>query len=214
MTMSQAVRALTRHRPQGQREKILQGAANAFSQLGFRATTMDDIAKEVGATRGLVYYHFRSKAQIFHELHMFTLTELIENFHREVDLDDEPVKQLSDAIKAHVKFCCMNLTLAGVTGRMMEVQYARDFPKRYRADIVAKRDEYEHLVQEIVRDGIAKGVFRDTDVTIAVKNLLGAVNWQSFWYRPKGRLSAEVLARVTADVLVNGLQSAPGASRA
>ena len=47
------------------REKILDAAAAAFTRRGFSKTTMDDIAKSVGATKGLIYYHFPSKFDIY-----------------------------------------------------------------------------------------------------------------------------------------------------
>ena len=47
------------------RSRILDAAAEAFMASGFANATIDDIAREVGATKGLVYYHFRSKFDIF-----------------------------------------------------------------------------------------------------------------------------------------------------
>ncbi|WP_229796251.1 helix-turn-helix domain-containing protein, partial [Saccharothrix coeruleofusca] len=47
------------------RSRILDAAAEAFMAHGFANATIDDIAREVGATKGLVYYHFRSKFDIF-----------------------------------------------------------------------------------------------------------------------------------------------------
>ena len=47
------------------RSRILDAAAEAFMRSGFAGTTIDDIARDVSATKGLVYYHFRSKFDIF-----------------------------------------------------------------------------------------------------------------------------------------------------
>src|SRR5262245_29473520 len=47
------------------RARILDAAAEAFMDRGFGGTTIDDIARDVQATKGLVYYHFRSKFDIF-----------------------------------------------------------------------------------------------------------------------------------------------------
>lgn len=203
--MSQPRRAEPSRPPQRHRQRILRSAAKVFSRLGFRATTMDDIAKEVKATRGLVYYHFKSKAQIFYELHMATLDALTAAYHRSTDSARGPAQKMERAIQSHVSFTCRNLTLAGVTSRMMEVQHARDFPKRYREAIIAQRDAYERLVQGLLEEGVRQGVFRPTDTRLAVKTILGALNWMCFWYRPRGRLSAAEVTRLTSDTIMRGL---------
>ncbi len=205
MNVSQARNPQGLARLNAQRQRVLRGAAKVFSRLGFHAATMDDIAVEVRATRGLVYYHFRSKAEIFYELHMAALGELIDRFHRRVDPVRGPVDRLRQAVQAHAEFSCKRLTLAGVTSRMMEVQRARDFPRRYREAIIARRDEYERLFQAILEDGVRQGLFRDTDVPVAVKTMLGALNWLCFWYRPRGRLSASELTQLISDNIVHGL---------
>ncbi len=207
MSVSQARIAPAEQRLRRQRQRILQAAAKVFSRLGFRAATMDDIAVEVRATRGLVYYHFRSKAEIFYELHLAALNELVQRFHRRVDPAAGPLERLQQAIESHVEFACQRLTLARVTARVMEVQGARDFPRAFRDAIVARRDEYEALWRAVLEDGVRTGVFRPVDIPVAEKNMLGALNWLCFWYRPRGRLSPSALARAMTDTMLFGLKN-------
>jgi AcrR family transcriptional regulator len=47
------------------RSRILDAAATEFMNAGFDATSIDDIARRIGQTKGLIYYHFRSKIDIF-----------------------------------------------------------------------------------------------------------------------------------------------------
>lgn len=48
------------------KEKLLGAALQVFSKKGYAATTLDDIAKEAGVTRGAIYWHFKGgKAEIF-----------------------------------------------------------------------------------------------------------------------------------------------------
>jgi AcrR family transcriptional regulator len=50
------------------REGILEASARAFARGGYRATTMQDIAREAGYTPPSLYAYFESKEQIFLEL--------------------------------------------------------------------------------------------------------------------------------------------------
>jgi AcrR family transcriptional regulator len=47
------------------RESILRGAAKAFVANGYDATTLDDIAREAGISRAILYRHFDSKKEIY-----------------------------------------------------------------------------------------------------------------------------------------------------
>ena len=77
----------TNEQAQQTREKILEGALNVFSEKGFSRSTLSDIAKRIGMTRGAVYWHFKDKREL--------LVELIEAMHqRETGLLAEKVPAL------------------------------------------------------------------------------------------------------------------------
>ncbi|HKN99252.1 MAG TPA: TetR/AcrR family transcriptional regulator [Pseudonocardiaceae bacterium] len=47
------------------REQILRAATEAFARSGFAATSLDDVAREAGVTRMVVYTHFESKHALY-----------------------------------------------------------------------------------------------------------------------------------------------------
>lgn len=51
-------------RAERMRDKILRAGLKVFADKGFRAATMEDIALELDATKGLLYYHFKTKDEI------------------------------------------------------------------------------------------------------------------------------------------------------
>jgi AcrR family transcriptional regulator len=50
------------------REQLLKKALAAFSKKGYAATTLEDIAREAEVTRGAIYWHFGSKAELYNTL--------------------------------------------------------------------------------------------------------------------------------------------------
>lgn len=50
------------------RQAILQAALEVFGRYGYTATTLEQIGRAAGFTRGAVYGHFQHKAQLYHEL--------------------------------------------------------------------------------------------------------------------------------------------------
>ncbi len=47
------------------KEKILETAARSFAKRGFEGTRIDALAKEAGVNKATLYYHFKSKQEIF-----------------------------------------------------------------------------------------------------------------------------------------------------
>lgn len=48
------------------RDKLLSAALKVFGKKGYASTTLDDIAREAGVTRGAIYWHFKGgKAEVF-----------------------------------------------------------------------------------------------------------------------------------------------------
>jgi AcrR family transcriptional regulator len=50
------------------RETLLKSGLSVFGQKGYAATTLEDIAKVAGVTRGAIYWHFGSKADLYNAL--------------------------------------------------------------------------------------------------------------------------------------------------
>lgn len=57
-------------------ERILAAARVLFAARGYRATSMQAIAEEVGITKAALYYHFDAKDEILHQLTVPLLDEL------------------------------------------------------------------------------------------------------------------------------------------
>ena len=47
------------------RENLLKAGLKVFSKKGYSSTTLEDIAREAGVTRGAIYWHFGSKAELY-----------------------------------------------------------------------------------------------------------------------------------------------------
>ncbi len=61
-------------RTAARREAILAAALDEFSQRGFEATRLDDVAKRAGVAKGTIYLYFRDKEALFQELIRAMLT--------------------------------------------------------------------------------------------------------------------------------------------
>jgi AcrR family transcriptional regulator len=57
-----------KRQPDERPDQILQAAVEVFSEKGFRAATMDEVAAAAGITKGTIYLYFSSKEELFVEM--------------------------------------------------------------------------------------------------------------------------------------------------
>ena len=55
-------------RAERKRDEIVRAGLKVFAHKGYAGATMDDIALELEATKGLLYYHFKTKEDLLHEI--------------------------------------------------------------------------------------------------------------------------------------------------
>jgi AcrR family transcriptional regulator len=55
-------------RRERKREEILKAGLKVFAEKGYKGATMDDIALELEATKGLLYHHFKTKDEILNTI--------------------------------------------------------------------------------------------------------------------------------------------------
>lgn len=60
------------------KEKILKAAEDIFAKEGFDGVRVDDIAKQAGVNKALIYYYFKSKKDILDELLKTNIQEALE----------------------------------------------------------------------------------------------------------------------------------------
>ena len=99
--------ATTRVRQREQtRERIVEAAVEAFSELGFRAASTRDIARRAGTNQGLITYHFRSKEELWKAAVDCIFSQLDAHLRgRMAALDsDDPRTRAREAIREYVRF--------------------------------------------------------------------------------------------------------------
>ncbi len=60
------------------RNRIIEAAVEAFSEIGFHQTTMEDIAKRLGVSKAAIYSYFRNKEELLNAIGEATLHTLKE----------------------------------------------------------------------------------------------------------------------------------------
>ncbi len=182
------------------RDDILEAAAQIFRQKGYHATSMADIAQAVNLQKASLYHHVSSKQEILLALLDRALDILIARLEQVLAEPRSPADKLRQAVRSYVDILVEHRDLATVL--LIEFRALDD---ALRQTHVPRRDAFEALWRDLIREGVRSGEFVPTDVSLAVKGILGMLNWLVIWYRPDGRQSPAQIADCFADLVLHGL---------
>jgi len=86
------------------KENILQAAMKSFSHFGYKATTMDQIAKIAQVGKGTIYTHFSSKEEVLNEIIQLFVVEMRKIAKGAITPEQSFVKNFNAVLHAVTKF--------------------------------------------------------------------------------------------------------------
>ncbi|EHI12157.1 TetR/AcrR family transcriptional regulator [Mycolicibacterium thermoresistibile] len=202
-------RRLTARQSAG-RNEVLRAAAEAFTTRGYAATSIDDIADRLHATKGRVYHYFRTKGDIFIGIHKRALEISFDSIRDASDSDAPASEKLHRMARAHALMMLNEPTFLRLAGQHAEMNLASEgrTPREDVDEIRTLRREYEARFERVIARGIESGEFKATDSYLMAKAVLGTLNWMSRWYHPGGDTDEDRfrIATSIADFVVSGLR--------
>jgi AcrR family transcriptional regulator len=182
------------------RDDILDAAAQVIRQKGFHGASMSDIAEAVNLQKASLYHHVSSKQEILLALLERALGMLTERIAGIANQDLPADQKLRRMIRAYLSALAENSDLSSVL--LFE---HRSLDKKTHARHVPQRDKFEGIWRDVINEGVRAGLFACSDTGMAVRALMGVMNWTLTWYRPEGSKSIEKIADQYADLFFNGL---------
>ena len=182
------------------RPDIIAAATRVFSERGYHAASMAEIADEVGIRKPSLYHHVRKKEDLLFAIHEQLIDELTAETEQAIAAVQDPAEKLAASLRVAFSFVSRNKDAVTVF-----LQERRELRGRRWHELVAKRDAYEHLIQDAIADGTRRGTFVDVNPAIASKAVLAMANWGYTWFDPSGPMSADEVADVFAGIAIRGL---------
>ncbi|MCD0504481.1 TetR/AcrR family transcriptional regulator [Bordetella petrii] len=191
------------------RDEILRAAAELFMEFGYAATSIDAVAQRLGATKGRIYHHYRSKADLFFDVQVAAMNRLTEQVEPIARGAGNAVERLAAMALRHTQILLKELPMqkVAVQGLERHLLEASAAAKRLRA-VVKMRDDYEAMFVEVIDEGTRGGAFVDLPAKLLSKPFFGALNWATIWYSQRRLQSAEAvddIAHALAAFALRGL---------
>lgn len=188
-------------------QNILRTAERLFATKGFNGTSMNDIVKESGVSKGAIYNHFESKERLFLTLLDAQTAVGLEQAGTLFSDDDtytDKVKKLihltfGSSVSCPREMCMMQIEFMVTASRLESLQ--GDMQRRYTA-------VFDFIV-DIVEEGKKAGEFKqDLDSRSLVALVYATLDGLGYQYATLGLpFDADRLESVFTELIIRGIQT-------
>lgn len=185
---------------QDRKTQLIEAAERLFSERGFLATGMRDLAEDLGIEAASLYNHVKSKDELLWGIATRCAAEFFLKVEPIFNSNLHTQAKLREMIVAHVQVILANQAASAVF--FHEWQHLSADKKAEYAEL---RNRYEDLFRNVVQQGVSENLFRNYDNRFTTRAILSALNWTYTWYSPEGEMKPEEIGRKLADLLLNGL---------
>jgi AcrR family transcriptional regulator len=204
----------SRSRPRGRPRKVagpedlLAAALRVFSERGFAASRLDDVAREAGVSKAALYLYFESKQAIFEALVRAAVLPNVERLESVVaGWQGSSADLLRTLVQAIARVVVDGEVSAFPKLIIAEASNFPDLAKLYRTAVI---ERVLGLLASIVERGIASGEFRPTDPQLAARLVIAPLLFSAIWKTCFARhdtvpFDPAPLLTLHVDTLVKGL---------
>ena len=193
------------------RADILIAAAECFREQGYSATSIDDVARKLGATKGMIYHHFRSKTDLFFAVYRRGMEINFDAVRPFADGGGSDIARLGKMAMAHAIVLMAQQAFQRVLaqGVAMHQQGSTTAAQRETlVELIDIRNSYETMFRSAIADALMEAGVEQSDLSLASKSFLAVLNSTVFWYHPRDddpHLEQEALARELVIYAMRGL---------
>jgi TetR/AcrR family transcriptional regulator, cholesterol catabolism regulator len=183
------------------KQQILNVTAKQFRTKGYAASSMRELASELGIEAASLYHHISSKDELLDTICFGMVEKFISALKEVNDIYFNAEEKLRMAINLHV-----NLMTANLDQSVVCLNEWRNLKEPRLSEYKNLRAQYENEFKSIIVLGKNEDIFDNVNLDFATLTILSSVNWIYQWYDPKGGITPEEIATNLSDFILGGLR--------
>jgi len=184
---------------QDRKKEIIQYAAKLFTEKGYSAVTMRDIASSVGIKAASLYNHINSKQEILTYIIISLAEEFTQGMNRILNSNLSTIDKLKRVIDLHIHITSNNQS--GMASLNTDWMHLEDKLKYY----LELRKNYEQNFKSIIDKGIAKNELKQGNSEVMLFSILSTLRSLYIWIPNKEHILKDQLSEQLSTVLLNGI---------
>ncbi|GKY88184.1 TetR/AcrR family transcriptional regulator [Sinisalibacter aestuarii] len=192
------------HRP----DELLDAALALFVEKGYSHTSVAEIARKAGVSKGALYLYFPSKQAVLEGLVRRAVSPIAIRAQEAIDIADADLRATLRALLTVIATALGDPKVFAVPKIVIrEAVVAPEIAEMYRRAVF---DNVLPAGAAIIRRAVAQGKIRPVDPEMTLRSLVGPVIMhlllsEIFGIEPEGGLALDRLVENHLDILVNGL---------
>ncbi len=155
--------------------KILEVAAKIFSEKGYNATSMREIAETLNITKAALYYHFSGKEAIFSACITGSLDKMVQTYEDLAKSNDPIWDKLETMIGGIFTFSQSRPYTFKLITLLISQNFDRDIDKRMLRNFFKRQQK---SINTIVQKGVKQGEIRDDiPVNLLASGISGLIHY-------------------------------------
>jgi len=178
-------------------KRILNAAANVFSEVGFAGARVDEIAKRAGINKAMIYYRIGDKKALYDEVLHDIFADTAKRIAHNIKETQSPEEKLKTFIRNIARTVDQHHHLAPIMMREL-ASGTRNFPEVAGQDLA----RIVSMLTAILKEGEKKGVFIKTNPFLIHMMIVGTTIFykMSAPIRTKQTIFPESLRKLDKDV--------------
>ena len=184
------------------RTEILEKAAYLFHKKGYAATSIRDIAREIGMESASLYNHIKSKQEIL-QAHLLPLAQRYVKGINEIEVSPlSSIQKLERIIGDQVR-----ITIENTDGVSLIPTEWVHLDGGTLQEFIGLRNDYEKTFKTILEQAIDDGFLKKVDVEIATFSILSTLRMLFSWYSKNKDVNPLALENELVMNLIGGMKN-------
>jgi len=174
-------------------DQVLESATRLFTQKGYEAASVRDLAAELEIRPSSLYHHFPGKQHILFAICMRMQTDFNAEVVPELLTKRPPDEAIASAVRRHVLF---GQRRKGEV--VVNIRERRSLPAEQLAQVNGLRREYRDTMARVIEAGCRQGSFAVGDPKLAAMAIVDMINGLPHWFKPRDEQDLERVADLYA----------------
>jgi len=178
-------------------DQVLETATRLFTERGYDAASIRDLAAALAMRPSSLYHHFAGKQQILFAICFGLQSDfngaVMPLFHQ----GKGPVETIQDVIGEHVRF-----SLARRGEVLVNTRERRSLPPQLLVQVNSLRRAYRDALVAVIEQGRRQGLFAVENPKLAAMAVFDMVNGMFQWFQARDKADVERIAGTYVDASV------------
>ncbi|TMD24511.1 MAG: TetR/AcrR family transcriptional regulator [Chloroflexi bacterium] len=178
-------------------DQVLETATRLFTERGYDAASIRDLAAALAMRPSSLYHHFPGKQHILFAICFGLQSDfnaaVMPLFHQ----GKGPVETIQDVLGEHIRF-----SLARRGEVLVNTRERRSLPPELRAQVNRLRRAYRDALVAVIEQGRRQGLFSVEDPKLAAMAVFDMVNGMFQWFQARDQADVERVAKTYVDAAV------------